>query len=394
MLLTPIAAVNVLTVIEAPATRRLVSGLLREIGLTDITETENIDHAILQLRHASTKFGLIICDRIGGIGHLALLRFIRWDQTALPTSLPVICVSSQWTANELIAARDSGASLTLSMPITKRALEMAVASATSGQRPFVTSSAYRGVDRRVATVSGYAGPFRREDDARYRRAPGSPVIAEAEISAQPAVGKETAKPHGGSPTEEEEGERQADFNWFAAIATGHEGIDSEHQNIFDILRHLKECGHNPENDDSVTATLEGLKDYVKTHFAHEERLMDEFDYDERDRHKKEHASFTKKVNGLSHAALKDRKRSLKFLFFIYDWLVTHIGDIDRVMIAKMNGEFDDAFNNDPYKQQTGSVINDAHVVAAQVHRLATMLKDAPTPSRRASLSQQIADATE
>ena len=110
-------SINVLTVIGKAAFRHRIPVLLRDIGIANITETESVDHAILQLRHARTAHSLVVCDKLGCAGYLPLLRFIRWEKTSIPPSLPVICVAEEWGDDEVITARDAGVTATPSAQI-------------------------------------------------------------------------------------------------------------------------------------------------------------------------------------------------------------------------------------------------------------------------------------
>ncbi len=122
--------------------------------------------------------------------------------------------------------------------------------------------------------------------------------------------------------------------------------------------------------------------------------MHTFDYDDRDHHIHLHTEFTARVDSLSDDAFTDDDKRLKLLFAIYNWLVSHIAGIDRVMIAKMNGEYDDGFNSDTNHKQTRLVINNAYLSATQIAQISVQLKRARGRYRQSQLSRQIADATE
>ncbi|WP_173981916.1 hemerythrin family protein, partial [Magnetospirillum sp. SS-4] len=131
---------------------------------------------------------------------------------------------------------------------------------------------------------------------------------------------------------------------------------------------LKDLGRPSEkNDDNkiIDSVVSELNAYVKMHFSHEEQLMDTFDYDERDKHKQIHAGFIKKLNSFNIDDLRSAGRRERLFFIVYNWLVSHIVSIDRVMIAKMTGEYDDSVGADTIRKQTGVVIGDAFDLASQ-----------------------------
>ena len=338
-------SINVLTVIGKAAFRHRIPVLLRDIGIANITETESVDHAILQLRHARTAHSLVVCDKLGCAGYLPLLRFIRWEKTSIPPSLPVICVAEEWGDDEVITARDARVTATLSMPTTMHGLQAAVAMAISGERGFVTSPAFRGVERRRNVAgAGHAGPFRRATDDTFRQNPAvAPVAPIAAATPAGGAGKSfAAVGQGGASSPAQE--RDPHFVWSKAIETGREDVDNEHRKIFDILNKLKDVSRAPV---TKTAALEDvfamLKDYVNAHFAHEEQLMDSFRYDDREIHKKLHAAFANRIEQISQGSFSDKVALQKLFLVVYNWLMSHIADIDRVMIAKLNGQYDKEF---------------------------------------------------
>ncbi len=373
-------ALEVLVAIAKPEVSHLIVSLLREINVSDVTTVASLDHATLQFRHAHKSFTLVICDRLGEGGHLELVTFVRWKQKVLAPSLPIICVGSQWTGTELLANRDAGATATLALPITKHALKMAVESSTSGRREFVTAPTFRGLNRRIAVISGYKGPFRRASDGNANTAQAAP---QSEAATAP-----------GSETRDKEPQATAGFGWSKAIETGRDDIDSQHRGIVDIMNDLNSA---PEADDEkserVQKSLAALKDYVGIHFAHEEQLMDAFDYSEKDNHKNAHIEFSNKLHSLDAANMKTAALRRTLLTYIYDWLISHITGIDRIMIAQLNGEYG-AAESDPYEHQTMTVIDDAHKIARQIQTMSVKLSDTIKASVKASLLRRIAEATE
>jgi CheY-like chemotaxis protein len=123
---------DVLVAIAQPAVSRLIVSLLREIGIGEVTTVHSVDFALLQFRHANKNFDLVICDRLGDGGNLGLLKFARWQRDVLVPSLPIICIGTDWSGDELAANRDAGATATLALPITKHTLKVAVETAVSG----------------------------------------------------------------------------------------------------------------------------------------------------------------------------------------------------------------------------------------------------------------------
>ena len=366
-----------------PAACKLLVSLLRETGINELTTVDSVDYATLQLRHASTAFKLVLCDRLGGAGHLDLLKFIRWDQHCLAPAIAVICVGAGWTSDELLANRDAGVTATLALPLTRHTLKMAVESAIAKRREFVNTPTFRGIDRRVAVIKGYKGSFRRATDAKRTKARGS------------KASQGTAGPEGVSASDEElDAPAKPDFGWSKAIETGRNDIDSQHRGIIDIMNDLNEVPDIVDGDaTTVERALVALKDYVKIHFAHEEQLMDSFDYDDRKRHKELHRAFEAKMETLKAGNITSADARRKLLVFVYNWLMTHITSIDRIMIAQLNGE-QGATGLDPNEKQTTIVIDTAHKIVRDIQKLSVKLSGVDDGPRKAALCRRIAEETE
>ena len=383
--------VHALVAIENVTTRRLVVGLFRESGFNVLEEAKDADYALLYLRRGGTvKLNIIICDRLGNAGHEAILKFVRWNEGGLNPALPVIGIDSHWTADELIAVRDSGISATLTLPLTKRSLQMAISAAMAKEKAFISSPVFRGPDRRFAVIKGYKGPFRRADDALTRRHPGSPVIAQSVDHQQV---KRLVHPQE-VVTPSSSVDAKAEIEWSAAIATGRDDIDDQHRKIIDFLKILGTTSTVEYEKKAVDDVFNGLSDYLKMHLKYEESLMDSFDYDEIDKHKRIHAAFVEKVDGINRDELHDSGGSEKLFFLIYNWLVTHIVSMDSIMIAKMNGEYDDEVGSQNIHKQTGIVIENAYELAARIMNVNMQTNAIADGRRKKSVVNEISKSTE
>lgn len=318
-----------LTVIQDQAAAGQVGALLRQIGAGKIIETDAVDEALLRLRYADPVFSAVICGRLAGEGHLDILKFIRGEQTAFDRTLPVVCVAGDWTIEEKAGLESAGATRVLALP-------------TSGE----------------ILAEALAWPARLAN---------GPVL-----------------PPRGEP----------DFIWSKAIQTGRQDIDDDHRKIFDLLDLLKtKCETPDEVAQTIQTVLAELKDYVAVHFSNEEKIMDSFDYDQKAEHKKLHKNFKKKIESLTVSNFKTDTLRKRLLIIIYDWLMTHIISIDRVMIAKLTGEYN-KLDDDCFSNQTQIVIADAYATVTQIKKMAINLTAAGKNRRQADLLGKIAEATE
>lgn len=109
-------------------------------------------------------------------------------------------------------------------------------------------------------------------------------------------------------------------------------IDMQHQELFKITNQLLDACKEGKGTEVVANVINFLENYVKTHFATEERFMLEFNYPEYNFHKIQHEHFIKKTQDLKSAFEKDGP-SLSFTInvssTVVNWLVNHIRTVDR-----------------------------------------------------------------
>jgi len=193
------------------------------------------------------------------------------------------------------------------------------------------------------------------------------------------------------------GTERLTLEWSKAIEIGHADIDSQHQQLFDLLRVLRQESGGAREISAVRAGLDGLKQYALNHFVYEDGIMDGFDYDERIVHRAAHSAFMKNITAFEQSL--ERKKSAaesygKVVDFIYDWLISHINNIDRTMVAKLNGVHQDFYASHEVASQTSTVIEDAFVVAGEVERASTRLGAARKMSEKRAIALELKSASE
>lgn len=159
------------------------------------------------------------------------------------------------------------------------------------------------------------------------------------------------------------------FEWSKAIETGRADIDQEHRKIIDFLNELRQAVYQPAADNRLSGTLLGLKEYVDLHFAHEEEIMNGFDYDERDLHLAAHAQFYRRVTAINDEHLGNPETAKALMLYVYDWLINHITTIDRRMIRKVSGDSQAGSEDDPNKLQVSRVIDGAYETVTQIETM-------------------------
>ena len=88
--------------------------------------------------------------------------------------------------------------------------------------------------------------------------------------------------------------------WKPSFAIGIPVIDAEHKQLVELCNELYKAimsNKNSERKDVVRIALKECADYVRTHFANEEKLMQVCGYKDFEAHKRTHAEFAHRAHG-------------------------------------------------------------------------------------------------
>ena len=120
--------------------------------------------------------------------------------------------------------------------------------------------------------------------------------------------------------------------WKESLATGVEGIDSQHKDIIGKMNAIFEAGKRGKAAEELLPTLKYLENYVKDHFDNEEELQVKSGYPKYQQHKVAHEEFIKKVDKLFEK-FKTDGASLSVIIdvnkTILDLFVQHITIVDK-----------------------------------------------------------------
>lgn len=126
------------------------------------------------------------------------------------------------------------------------------------------------------------------------------------------------------------------IEWTPSFATGHAGIDAEHQQLFKLIAGLDEALSG--EGDGLCAVLAELQHYTEYHFSHESRLMDTVGVSEAHRraHRLAHNVFISTLERAMHDALNDPAAvTTELLKYLGRWLVGHIMSMDRDLVHEL-----------------------------------------------------------
>ena len=114
------SGMDVLVVDDAATMRRIVKGLLRELGIKNMREAENGSTALEELR--KKKADLVVSDwNMPIMNGLDLLRAIRQDNDLKST--PVLMVTAEAKKENIIEALQAGVSNYIVKPFNAKTLE-------------------------------------------------------------------------------------------------------------------------------------------------------------------------------------------------------------------------------------------------------------------------------
>ena len=118
--------------------------------------------------------------------------------------------------------------------------------------------------------------------------------------------------------------------WHSKYETGNEQIDNQHKEIFGLVDKLVEA--SSASPDEIKDAIDFLVNYTATHFAYEEKLMDESAYPMAQTHKKQHSNFVATVGALEIRVLKETNMAFNMTdikHIVVNWLVDHVLGSDK-----------------------------------------------------------------
>ena len=118
--------------------------------------------------------------------------------------------------------------------------------------------------------------------------------------------------------------------------TGIDFVYAEHQRLFEIAEDAYQLQQNefiPDKYDNIIKIREELRDYTKSHFAHEESYMKEIGYKGMFTQKVQHDAFIAKLDEMDLQSLdEDSDEAINdILTFLTNWLVSHILNVDKLI---------------------------------------------------------------
>ena len=124
-------------------------------------------------------------------------------------------------------------------------------------------------------------------------------------------------------------EQDAYFHWTTSMDLGDTEINRQHRRLVDLANEVHRLRQQSLGSASARRIIDALASYTVTHFAYEERALEQTGYPQLEQHRLEHRRLVEQV--LAFKSRIDRGESVgsELLEFVKQWLTQHILKSDR-----------------------------------------------------------------
>lgn len=123
-------------------------------------------------------------------------------------------------------------------------------------------------------------------------------------------------------------------NWSPTFACGIQLVDEQHKSLIDMINDMYNhvSGNPMEEREYFNSVIQKAVNYIKIHFATEEKLMIATKFSGYAKHRREHELFILKVIEKNHEfnAATSRLTLSDFIHFLKDWVLSHVAVVDKV----------------------------------------------------------------
>lgn len=120
------------------------------------------------------------------------------------------------------------------------------------------------------------------------------------------------------------------MQWSPAFSTNIKQFDDQHKKLVEMVNQLHDGMKVGKGSEVLGPILNSLISYTASHFADEEKLMQQHGYPDFAKHKAEHDKLTKQVLDLQKQYQTTKTAlSMAVMTFLKDWLVNHIQGNDK-----------------------------------------------------------------
>ncbi|MDR2400954.1 MAG: bacteriohemerythrin [Deferribacteraceae bacterium] len=129
----------------------------------------------------------------------------------------------------------------------------------------------------------------------------------------------------------------AKIEWNEKLSVSILMFDTEHKKLISIINRLDDAMKQGKGNTLVSPILKELINYTKTHFTHEERIMQQHKYPNIDVQIKEHKGFVDKITSMEKDFADGKAMlSLSLSNFVSSWIQNHIMKTDKAYTKFLN----------------------------------------------------------
>lgn len=121
------------------------------------------------------------------------------------------------------------------------------------------------------------------------------------------------------------------IQWSKEYSVNHAIIDYDHQMLINIINQLQASIDQKATRQRVGGIIESLVKYIETHFAREEQIMRDCNFDDFEAHVAKHREIEKTVRDIQMMYMK-QPQTIKIdeiMNFLRNWLTNHILRSDK-----------------------------------------------------------------
>lgn len=125
--------------------------------------------------------------------------------------------------------------------------------------------------------------------------------------------------------------------WCDDFSVNVEKIDEQHKKMLELVNNLHSSVENRIDKQELEQLLIELVEFTRMHFSTEEKLMEQFDYPEREHHQEHHKVLLQHLDYLVNAISRGKSPTFYSDYDVSsDWALTHIAESDKPLGAFLN----------------------------------------------------------
>jgi len=127
------------------------------------------------------------------------------------------------------------------------------------------------------------------------------------------------------------------LTWKPEYSVGIESVDSEHREMIELINAVYDAIEDKKNPQSIEHFLGEVHATISAHFALEERVMRNANYDEFEAHKEDHEELLDEIRDLMDSYFDAPEQGLQLLQEnLSGWFAGHFSTFD----ARLHGKLD------------------------------------------------------